>query len=176
MPPMFVMPYMLPRAPVGMEGIEATYGIPISYGVPGVPWLPAAGGLPGMLPCSLIGAPMEPYALPTMLRGAMPPGMMMRMPHAAHAAMMRSMMPLTAQPGLSGLGSLPGTVPPAPAWSPLSPPDAAQAPLMATTTSGLTGPQLQASMGLGETSTAHQSAPATTTLSTLTSILTSPSP
>jgi len=92
------------------------------------------------------------------------------------ATTMRSMMPLTAQPGLSGLGSLPGTVPPAPAWSPLSPPDAAQALLMATTTSGLTGPQLQASMGLGETSTAHQSAPATTTLSTLTSILTSPSP
>ena len=104
---MLAMPYMLPRAlnaavPVGMEGIEATYGLP--YGVPGVPGVPAAGGLPGMLPCCpVLGAPMEPYALPTMLRGAMPPAGVMptamaTMPQAAHAAMMR----MAAQPGLSG--------------------------------------------------------------------------
>ena len=176
---MLAMPYMLPRAPVGMEGMEATYGLP--YGVPGLPGLPAAGGLPGMLSCPVVGAPMEPYALPTMLRGAMPPAgvmptQMATMPQAAHAAMMR----MAAQPGLSGLGSLHGTVPSAPAWAPLPrgfpPPDAAQAPLPASTTSGLTGPQLQASMGLGETSTSHPSAPAPTTLSTLTAILTSPSP
>ena len=105
---MLAMPYMLPRAlnaavPVGMEGIEATYGLPYGVpGLPGLPGLPAAAGLPGMLPCPLVGAPMEPYALPTMLRGAMPPAGVMptamaTMPQAAHAAMMR----MAAQPGLS---------------------------------------------------------------------------
>merc|ERR1719389_1495072 len=92
--------------------------------------------------------------------GVMPTQMAI-MPQA-HAAMMR----IAAQPGLSGLGSLPGTVPPAPAcqpaWAPLPrgfpPPDAAQAPLPASTTSGLTGPQLQASMGLGATSTSQPAA------------------
>merc|ERR1719217_1253507 len=61
-------------------------------------------------------------------------------------------MRIAAQPGLSGLGSLPGTVPPAPACQ------AARAPLPASTTSGLTGPQLQASMGLGATSTSQPAA------------------